>query len=184
MDDSSTQDMNQQILKVFKPIFEIQSQHTDLVESFQRILLNYCQMLEPYHDLAETFQKTIANMENSYNGSSIIETSTSLIKTLTETAPVSNDDRYVTVDKNSIKPLNIPDSVTLYVGHNRIRIDLSLFMSILGILISIACWLLPNPLQQIEVNQIIFAILQTAEVSDPALQKYLQNILAALPEQN
>ncbi len=184
MNDVTTQDMNQQILKVFGPIFEIQSQHTELTESFHQILLNYCKMLEPYHDLSETIQKTIASMADSYNGSSIIETSASLIKTLTATASVSNDDRYAIIDKDSVKFLDIPDSMIIHAKHNRIRIDFSLFISILGILVSIACWLLPNPLRQIEVNQIIFAILQSAEVSDPALQKYLQNILADLPEQN
>lgn len=121
------------------------------------------------------------------NTSVISESASSIALTLEKLSSSSDcpDDDYVTIAEDPIKEFNVPDTVAIRLGNNRIRMRTDIFISLIGILISIIIALSGSGNQQVqEQNQILYDILESIDSSNSSQKEYFEDIHSALEYQN
>lgn len=75
--------------------------------------------------------------DNISSNASVMETFGKALSKAVENSTAFPDDDFVTFDEEPIKEWNVPDSLAIPIGHNRIRMKTELFITLIGIIIPI-----------------------------------------------
>ena len=117
-----------------------------------------------------------------------------LLKAYTSSVDVpstpASDDKYVTITQDVAKEYELPDSIAIPVGHNRIKIKFETLIAIVGIIISLFTSLKPSAneqeqilLQQTEVH-VLSNILDSVETHDIKTAEKLEELKQSVDEAN
>ena len=137
-------------------------------------------------EFTSTFGNSIAQ--------SAISTSNKFVKEVLKDFPTSSgfvsNEGCVTVDEAVIKEYELPETIAIPIGHNRVKIKFDTLIAIIGVIISLFALFKPSASEQeqlaLERNQvqILTSILENTESSDPETAKKLDTLQESVDEMN
>lgn len=137
------------------------------------------------------FPPVLESLGNSINSSSLLA-STKVLEKIFKDLPSSTNssNNFVTLDREVIKEYELPETVAIPVGHNRVKIKFDALLSIIGMIISVFLSLSSSAteqerltLQRTEV-QILSEILENTEPTNSDTAKELDTLKESVDELN
>ncbi|RGU91287.1 hypothetical protein DWW31_14160 [Clostridium sp. AF15-17LB] len=121
----------------------------------------------------DSLSDSMQSMSNSYKFSDILNNISASMIALSESQ--TNDDDYAIIDKSSVREFEIPDTIAIPVGPNRIRISTNLLVTIIGIIITVIISLSgANQQQQKEQTELLRDILESIDASNSSQREYFE----------
>lgn len=106
------------------------------------------------------------------------------------TSSTNSDDDYITLNQDTVKEYELPETIAIPIGHNRIKIKLEIFIAILALIWSIFTTFLPSSSDPNvrsflnHQNQILTNILEDSEASNAKTIKELDALKQSVDEAN
>ena len=144
-------DSLKKLSETLKSLQNIPSLNLETSESFlkfqtqnEKIKLLLTQFYDDIATSQKEFQETLHQVSTcilteTYNSFIIQKTSAKIIKTIAESTLSQNNhktDDYITVNEDSVKEFQIPDTIAIPIGHNRVRIKTESFIKVLWIILT------------------------------------------------
>lgn len=175
---------------------------TSLIETYCKLskieIPNFANVLVQFSSKLETIDTTVM-FQNAVRTLSCLSDEDTIAKFLSQIThevlsnipenDAPNSD-YVIADEISMKEWDIPETLAIPIGHNRIKIKFDTLIAIIGIIISLFALFKPSSteqeqiiLQQTEV-QILSEILDSTEATDPKISEKLNALKESVDELN
>ena len=96
----------------------------------------------------------------------------------------SPDDDFVSIDKDSVKEVEIPENLVLPIGNRRLKMSTATFLTIIGLIINIISFLatasFDDEAKQLDLlrqqNNILYEILQSVDASSSSEADYINDL--------
>lgn len=139
------------IFNNLSPALKAASQHFD---TYKKLIQNSTAMQTTLKTLSDVLQSSsyrdlvassgisvLSAMTKNLSSLNIVSLSKTALETLNDSSSFPEED-FVTFDESPIKEWNIPDTIAIPVGNNRIRMKTDIFITILsGIIVPILLWI-------------------------------------------
>lgn len=164
--------------KINNPIVPVEKSITDSIRNMEEInhliAESTSAMIQEVADINSELMKDLTE--------SMKESISSMIKTASDALYYTKYEKdYAIVDEGPVKEWSVPDSVTIRVGHNRIRISTSLLVAIIGVVISVIISLYSSSLQeQRNQTKILQDLLESIDATNSSQKELFEDIRSAL----
>lgn len=150
------------------------TEYVSSISNTTNTLVAYYEALSAKMDsLSDSLTDSMQSISNSYRFPDILNNISASLIALSESQ--TNDDDYAIIDKSSVREFEIPDTIAIPVGPNRIRISTNLLVTIIGIIITVIISLSgANQQQQKEQTELLRDILESIDASNSSQREYFE----------